>query len=304
VDPVNISRRRAALLLALGAGSLAAQETRTVSELLARARAGQLGDEVFVCPMDKDVRSHNPGTCPRCGMTLKSGLPDQAEYALQIETLPKRLEAAKPVELRFTVLDPWKHNPVTAFQVVHERLFHLFLISSDLTFFAHQHPQRGDAGLFTYTATFPKAGMYRLLADFYPDGGTPQMLPATLLVPGGAMAKPQLRPNPAPQPGSNIQAVLRTVPERPVAGETTQLHFELKPGDAIEKYLGAWGHLLAGSDDLIDMIHTHPFIADGGPSIQFNIVFPRPRAYRLWAQFQRAGVVNTVQFDVAVGTLA
>jgi hypothetical protein len=81
------------------------------------------------------------------------------------------------------------------------------------------------------------------------------------------------------------------------------LHFKITPEDGIEKYLGAWGHMLAASDDLIDMIHQHPFIADGGPQIQFNMVFPRPRTYRVWAQFQRAGVVNTVHFDVPVKAL-
>jgi hypothetical protein len=32
----------------------------------------------------------------------------------------------------------------------------------------------------------------------------------------------------------------------------------MTPGDGLEKYLGAWGHMLAASDDLIDMTHTHP----------------------------------------------
>jgi len=30
------------------------------------------------------------------------------------------------------------------------------------------------------------------------------------------------------------------------------------------------------------------------------MVFPRPQVYRVWVQFQRLGVVNTVQFDVPV----
>jgi hypothetical protein len=33
----------------------------------------------------------------------------------------------------------------------------------------------------------------------------------------------------------------------------------------------------------------------------FRIVFPRPRTYRVWAEFQRNGVVNVVHFDVVVG---
>ena len=61
--------------------------------------------------------------------------------------------------------------------------------------------------------------------------------------------------------------------------------------------------MLVGSDDLIDLIHTHPFIADGGPQMQFNVYFPRPRMYRIWVQFQRKGVVNTAIFDVSVKDL-
>jgi hypothetical protein len=78
------------------------------------------------------------------------------------------------------------------------------------------------------------------------------------------------------------------------------MRFGVTPGDGLQKYLGAWGHMLAASDDLIDMIHTHPFIADGRPQMQFSLVFPRPRVYRVWVQFQRNGVVNTAHFDVAV----
>jgi hypothetical protein len=51
------------------------------------------------------------------------------------------------------------------------------------------------------------------------------------------------------------------------------------------------------------MAHSHPFIADGSEQIQFNLTFPRPRPYRVWVQFQRMGVVNTVHFDVPVKEL-
>jgi hypothetical protein len=76
--------------------------------------------------------------------------------------------------------------------------------------------------------------------------------------------------------------------------------------EGIEPRLGAMGHMLAASSDLIDMIHTHPFIvtdfADGNyKQLQFNVIFPRPGVYRVWVQFQRHGVVNTVAFNVPVG---
>ena len=52
--------------------------------------------------------------------------------------------------------------------------------------------------------------------------------------------------------------------------------------------------MLAVSNDLIDMMHEHPLLADGGPRLEFEMVFPRPGAYRVWVQFQSAGIVNTV----------
>ena len=97
-----------------------------------------------------------------------------------------------------------------------------------------------------------------------------------------------------------MKVEIATAPSQPVAGKNTQMRFRITPGEGLEKYLGAWGHMLAASDDLIDMMHTHPFIADGSSEMQFDLTFPRARTYRVWVQFQRKGVVNTVHFDVPV----
>ena len=100
-----------------------------------------------------------------------------------------------------------------------------------------------------------------------------------------------------------MAASLRLDPEQPLAGFETKLFFTLDPAAGLEPYLGAWGHMLAVSEDLIDLLHLHPFLADGGPSVQFNVLFPRPGLYRIWTQFQRRGVVNTVSFTVPVTSL-
>src|SRR5438270_6146824 len=97
-----------------------------------------------------------------------------------------------------------------------------------------------------------------------------------------------------------MEVELVTEPKEPIAGLKTMLFFRVKPGDGLEQYLGAWGHMLAASDDLIDMMHEHPSLADGSPEMQFSPIFPRPRMYRVWVQFQRDGVVNTAHFDVQV----
>ena len=109
--------------------------------------------------------------------------------------------------------------------------------------------------------------MYRVLGDFYPEASTPQLLAQTVFVPGAPPAPPV--------------ADARLLAE---AGREHERHDDHQPRDAggrvcrrgstsrsippmgYENYLGVWAHMLAASDDLIDMMHTHPMIADGGPT--------------------------------------
>jgi hypothetical protein len=260
-------------------------------------------DEIYACPMDPDVRSHAPGSCPRCGMALKAGIPDPVEYTMDFKAIPRAPKPGQPTRLQFLVRDPWKERPVSNFQIVHERLFHMFVVSQDLKFFVHDHPILEKDGVFHYDLKLPEPGMYRVLGDFYPDGATPQLIAKTLLVPGIPPAPIKLDRDYSSKDAGNMQVELVTDPPQPIAHTKTLMFFRVKPGDGLEKYLGAWGHMLAASDDLIDLIHTHPFLADGGPEIQFNMIFPRAHTYRVWVQFQRNGVVNTAHFDVPVQDL-
>jgi hypothetical protein len=257
----------------------------------------------YVCPMDPDVRAATPGKCPRCGMTLRLGVPDPVEYPLDLTLAPRAPQPGEPVGLTFRIRDPKNRTPVTKFETVHEKLFHLFIVSQDLGYFVHDHPALERAGTFHYNARLPKRGMYRMMADYYPTGGTPQLTERTVFVPGGRLETPKLAADLAPRRTENMEVELVTDPPQPLAGFKTMMFFRVKPADGLEQYLGAWGHMLAASDDLIDMIHTHPFLADGGPQIQFNVIFPRARTYRVWVQFQRKGVVNTAAFTIPVEEL-
>lgn len=258
--------------------------------------------EDWVCPMDPDVRSKQPGKCPRCGMTLVLNVPERREFGLLVTHEPSLLRPNEPLKLKFRVVDPDTDKPVTRFELVHERLMHLFLVSANLEYFVHDHPVfRGD-GSFELSLRLPQTGMYRLLADFYPSGSVPQLAVDTLFV-AGPRVSAHLQSSLRPSKGENLAAQLVLDPERPIAGLETKLFYTLDPGTGLEPYLGAWGHMLAASEDLIDLIHIHPFIADGGPQVQFNVIFPRPGLYRIWTQFQRQGVVNTVIFTVPVISL-
>ncbi len=260
--------------------------------------------------MDRDIRSKTPGVCPRCGMKLVPGIPEFREYPLTLTTQPDVLKAGEKVRLNFQVGDPETRKPVRDFELVHEKLYHLFVISQDLQFFAHVHPEMQPDGTFQLDLSFPKPGFYRVLSDFYPASGTPQLVSKALMVPGPGfeLAPAKLDPDVAPQKSANLEVELVTQPRQPIAGVQTLLFFRLKPKDGIEPYLGAMAHMLAVSSDLIDLIHDHPIQVTEPANeqylqIQFDVIFPREGVHRVWVQFQRKGVVNTVAFNIPVKQL-
>lgn len=288
---------------------LCAQQVPTLN-IPKDAAALQNPEVEFVCPMDRDVRSKTPGFCPRCGMKLVPGIPDPREYPVHITSKPRVLKAGQVMRLDFRVEDPRTGKPVHDFEIVHEKLYHLFVVSQDLSFFLHTHPEIRPDASFQLELRFPKPGLYRVLSDFYPKDGTPQLMANTLMVPGAGfrLAPAKLEPDLKPRRSENMDVELATEPEQPIAGTKTLMFFRVKPDDGIEPYLGAMGHMLAASSDLIDMIHTHPFLVTdpagaGYKQIQFNMNFPREGIYRVWVQFQRKGVVNTVAFNVPVSVL-
>ncbi len=281
--------------------------TRRTWMLAAGAALARGQEPEFVCPMDPEVRSPRPGKCPRCGMKLVAGLPEPAEYPMEFRAKPANIPAGREVTLEFRVRHPDTDRVVTQFEVIHEKLFHLFLVSQDLEYFSHEHPILQPSGWFRLRTRLPKPGTYRLLADFDPTGGTPQLAARTFSTAGymapleSGIAHPPV--DLAPKQAENLKVALSTEPAPPLAGKKTMLFFRVSPAEGLEPYIGAWAHLLAVSNDLIDTIHSHPFLADGGPAMQFNLFFPRPAPYRVWIQMQRKGVVNTASFTLAVSEI-
>src|SRR5450755_3529624 len=167
-------RLSAALLFCAIPAILSAQST--VAALSPPTAVTAPTPQDYVCPMDPDQRSDKPGTCKRCGMKLVLGIPDQVEFPMDLTTKPAIIQPEQKVQLKFTIRDPKTQTVVNHFELVHEKLFHMFIVSSDLTYFLHDHPVPQPDGTFLFDAVFPKPGMYRVVADVYPAGGTPQLI--------------------------------------------------------------------------------------------------------------------------------
>lgn len=263
--------------------------------------------EQWVCPMHPEVRRSGPGKCPLCGMQLISKILEPVEYPVELTFTPPSIPAGEPLTLDIRAFDPVTGAQVQNFEIVHEKPFHLFTLSSDLEYFAHEHPVMVPGGIFRHHMTLPKAGVYKIFADFYPLNGTPQLVPKIISTQGFHRSIDETFAHPprdiAPKESTNMRVSLSLDPIDPIPAKKTLLFIDLDPADGLEQYIGAWAHMLIESNDLIDTIHAHPSFADGGPKMQFDIFFPRESIYRIWIQFQRLGKVNTVAFTLPVKAL-
>jgi hypothetical protein len=255
-------------------------------------------DEIYWCPMHPDVRSADEGKCPICGMALVPIPPPKiGEYNLDVLQVRDDRGATTGLELR--VHEPDTDALVTRFSLAHEKLLHLFIVSRDLQYFAHVHPDPATDGTFTLSHPLT-AGEYMLIADFIPEAGTPQMVQKAIIAGGTVSAAP-------PRDDSNGLKVTMNVEGELAVGKEAKLTFAVSdartgaPVTDLQPYLGAPAHLLMVRTDLGDAIHAHPEeLVSPGPSVSFRPLVPAPGAYKLWIQFQRGGRISTSAFDLLV----
>jgi hypothetical protein len=277
----------------------------------ASSPASQPAETPFSCPMHPSVRSTRSDKCGVCGMLMTTTSTRGGDYALEIEPAPRAPQAGQPVRLALTVRDVDTGRPVRDFEVTHERLFHLFVVSHDLELFAHVHPQLDKHGRLRASIDLPRPGPYQLYADFIPAGGSPQLLQASVVTAGYrgtlAAARAHLSPDLTPKIDHGLRMRLH-VPEAS-AGRELLLAFAAEdvrtgmPVGDLEPFLGAAGHLMMIDEDLADAQHSHPVAAissAGGPDIVFQTGFPRAGLYRVWLQVQRAGEVATFAYTIPV----
>jgi YHS domain-containing protein/plastocyanin len=235
-------------------------------------------------------------------------------YSLNLDTQGK-VTAGKTANLDFTVRQQGQAAPVKDFQIVHEKRLHLIVVSDDLSYFSHEHPQLGPDGRFRLQTRFPSGGRYLLFGDFTPAQGMNQILRSEVNVQGAkpaAVSKLVADKNLT----KTVDGITVSVkPSRPLeAGKPVLLTYTLKkagkPLTDMQLYLGANGHLMAINRNGRDIVHTHTVGQGGavtsamatasGPRFTYDLTLPTGGLTKIWAQFQRGGRVLTVPFTFDV----
>jgi hypothetical protein len=252
-------------------------------------------------------------------MALVSSAPNASRaYDVDITTAPAAITAGRPFQLRVTVRDPKTNAVVKRFTEVHEKRFHMFVISQDLKHYDHVHPEQLPDGTWVLDLTVPRPGSYKVYADFLPQGGSPQVITRDLVTAGHtdalASSASGLSPDPVLRTTVGRVSVALSLPSRGlVAGREETLTYRItdaktgSPVTDLEPYLGAWGHSFILSEDMKHVVHAHPVehvphtgSQAGGPTLTFRAVLPEPGNYRVWTQLQRGGSIETAVFTIAV----
>ncbi|WP_127502469.1 copper resistance CopC family protein [Actinoplanes solisilvae] len=192
-------------------------------------------------------------------------------------------------------------QPATRFSVVHDKALHLVVVGRGLDGFQHLHPTMSADGVWSVPLKLTKPGTYRVFADFTVETVQGTSIPLVLgidhLVPGAATEVA------LPPPALKAQAgpFTATMEGTPQAGMTAPVLFRVArsgaPGPAtLERYLGAFGHLVVLREGDLGYVHVHPEaeLVDG--AIKFAVSIPGNARYRAYLEFQIAGQVHRAEY--------
>ncbi|WP_055715860.1 hypothetical protein [Streptomyces torulosus] len=240
-------------------------------------------------------------TPPAGGLQISEG-----GYTLDLRTTA--VTAGKRADLRFVIRDD-DGRAVTAYQREHDKELHLIVASRDLVTYRHLHPTRAADGTWSTPVDLPRAGGYRVFADFTPAAKGAQNLTLGADLAAAGAYEPQRLPKPdatAEVDGYEVELDGRL---RPGAASELKLTVSRdgRPVTDLQPYLGAYGHLVALRSGDLAYLHVHPNgepgdgVTEPGPGISFTATAPSAGTYRLFLDFKHEGTVRTAAFTVRAG---
>lgn len=192
-------------------------------------------------------------------------------------------------------------RPITRLEAVHEKPLHFLIMSRDLAFFAHEHPEPGPGGEFALDFTFPRAGEYVVFGDYKPEGGRGAVSAARITVRGpGVMKDPDLGKDDLSEAKrfGSFEVKLDSM----IHGGESMLTFTItregRPVSDLRPYLGALGHLVIVDPSASSLLHSHPMDGGAPGKVSFHTKLQPKGVYKLWAEFRPEGLPLRAEFVI------
>lgn len=281
----------------------------------------------YRCPMncEKGKTYDKEGNCPICGMKLEhfDGVDNGLTYKMQFASVPENVEAGKAATFSFTPKVIGKEADAVPLDLQHEKKIHLIVVSNDLSYFEHIHPEYQQDGSYkinvldnnkAYTngaghneTRFASGGDYILFADYLPTGGSHQVEKIQLNVKGTPKTSVKYSTDKLVGTSDKYSVQLQVEGGKLLTGR--QIHIAgkvMKDGkdvdvNSLENYLGAKAHMVVISLNDKEYLHVHPDVEGG--KFDLHTTFKKPGIHMGWIQFKSEGKVHTVDFvlNVAAG---
>lgn len=263
----------------------------------------------YACPMHPEVTGKEGDTCPKCGMKLEhndnAGAANANNYFMEFAVNPATVNPNQEVTLSLTPRIKGNEKEQVPLDIEHEKKIHLIVVSDDLSYFDHIHPEFNADGSYKVPTKFPAGGKYTLFADYKPSGGNHALDKLTVDVTGAQpAAKTYSSEKRTGDAGDGF-----TVSLEPTGGKfitdallhiagTVKLNGKEVDANTLENYLGAKAHMVVVSRDEKEYLHVHPGIGDG--KFDLHTTFEKAGIYRGWMQFQSKGKIYTADFVMDV----
>ena len=283
------------------------------------------GEHIYACPMHPEVTGKAGDKCPKCGMALEhndnAGKANGLTYFMDYKCTAQSIKAGEGCFLSFTPRIKGKEDEQVPLSIVHEKKLHLIIVSKDLRYFEHIHPEYQADGSYQikvlkkdepYSISkgrnetyFIEGGDYMMFADYAPSGGVHQMEKIPVSVSGSPYKNTSYTKERLTSSVDGFEVTLDTEGEKWLANQPMHIKALVKKDGKLvdagqfENYLGAKSHMVVLRTETFDYLHVHPEVENG--NLDLHTTFEKPGIYRGWLQFQTDGKVHAADFVINVG---
>jgi hypothetical protein len=217
-----------------------------------------------------------------------------------LEFNKKGLKANEPTTLLLIPIRSKESTTPLSLEQVHTKDIHLIVVSEDLSFFSHQHPQKEGKG-YRVNLTFPFAGKFFLYSDMKPLGGSPVVVQKSVVVTGEEKEAQHYQHEVL---SANIEGVYVQL-EANDAG-AINVHIQRSgthiPTSSLGDFLGAKAHVVMISQESKEYLHVHPMVHKD--DLVLHADYKSKETYRTWLQFVLDDRLYTFDFVVMIKQLS